>query len=308
MKLFKSIDELVGATPLLELIGIERKYNISSKIFAKLEIFNPTGSIKDRAALQMIFDAEKDGILSEGSTIIEPTSGNTGIGLAAIGVAKGYRVIIVMPDTMSQERIKLMSAYGAEVVLSDGTHGMSGAIKKADDLQKSINNSVIMGQFDNPSNAKAHYTSTGPEILNDTDGNIDCLVCAVGTGGTITGTAKYLKEKIDNIEIIAVEPASSAVLSGEKASSHKIQGIGAGFVPTVLDTSVYDKIITVTDDDAYMRGSEVAKSDGVMVGISSGAALDAAIRYAIDNNDSPKNIVVIFPDSGSRYLSTPEYF
>ena len=308
LKIYNSIDKLVGNTPLLELVGIENKYNLSSKIYAKLEYLNPTGSIKDRAALQMIVDAEKDGKISVGSTIIEPTSGNTGIGLAAIGISRGYKVIIVMPNTMSLERVKLMSAYGAEVVLSDGAKGMPGAIDKANELQKSIEGSVVMGQFDNPSNVKSHYDTTGPEIFSDTNGNIDCFVCAVGTGGTITGTGMYLKEKIKNVEIIAVEPASSAVLSGQHAGAHKIQGIGAGFIPSILDVSVCDKIVTVTDNDAYMRGSEVAKTDGVMVGISSGAALDSAIKYALKNNENPKNIVVIFPDSGSRYLSLPDYY
>lgn len=308
MKIYSKIDQLVGSTPLLELTGIEKKYNLSAKIYAKLEFFNPTGSIKDRAALQMILDAERDGRISSESTIIEPTSGNTGIGLAAIGVSRGYKVIIVMPDTMSEERIALMKAYGAKVVLSDGTKGMNGAITEAEKLCKSIENSVIMGQFNNISNSVAHYETTGPEIVSDTDGDIDALVCCVGTGGTITGTAKYLRENIRCIDIIAVEPDDSPVLSEGRAGSHKIQGIGAGFVPDVLDTNSYDAVMRVSNDDAYKFGREVASTDGVLVGISSGAALAVAVDMAKSSDYENKKIVVIFPDSGSRYLSTENYF
>ncbi len=308
MKIYKSIDELVGNTPLLELKGIEKKYNLSAKIFAKLEYFNPTGSIKDRAALKMITDAEQSGRINSSSTLIEPTSGNTGIGLAAIGVAKGYRVIIVMPDTMSQERIKLMKAYGAQVILSDGSQGMAGAIAKAKELCESIDNAVIMGQFENSSNPVAHYETTGPEILRDTDGMLDYLVCTVGTGGTISGTARYLKENVDGIKVIAVEPESSPVLSGGNSGPHKIQGIGAGFVPEILDINSYDWVDTVSDQEAYNFGCEVSATDGVLVGISSGAALASAVKLAMSSEGKSKNIVVIFPDSGSRYLSTPEYF
>lgn len=302
MRVYKSIDELVGSTPLLNI----SKFSKSTNIYAKLEYFNPAGSIKDRVALQMISDAEASGKLKVGGTIIEPTSGNTGIGLAAIGVSKGYNVIITMPDTMSKERVKMMEAYGAKVMLTNGSLGMRGAIDEAERLSKEISGAVVMGQFISPSNPKAHYNTTGPEIWNDLDGNIDILVAAVGTGGTITGTAKYLKEKNPNINVIAVEPESSAVLSGNKPSAHKIQGIGAGFVPEILDLSLIDEIITVSDADAYKYGIEFAKTEGVLVGISSGAALCAALSVAEKANN--KNIVVILADTGTRYLSTPDYY
>ena len=302
MRVYKSIDELVGSTPLLNI----SKFSKSTNIYAKLEYFNPAGSIKDRVALQMISDAEASGKLKVGGTIIEPTSGNTGIGLAAIGVSKGYNVIITMPDTMSKERVKMMEAYGAKVMLTNGSLGMRGAIDEAERLSKEISGAVVMGQFISPSNPKAHYNTTGPEIWNDLDGNIDILVAAVGTGGTITGTAKYLKEKNPNINVIAVEPESSAVLSGNKPGAHKIQGIGAGFVPEILDLSLIDEIITVSDADAYKYGNEFAKTEGVLVGISSGAALCAALSVAEKANN--KNIVVILADTGTRYLSTPDYY
>ena len=302
MRIYKSIDELVGYTPLLNI----SKFSKRNTIFAKLEYFNPAGSVKDRVALQMITDAEADGKLKTGGTIIEPTSGNTGIGLAAIGVSKGYNVIITMPDTMSKERVKMMEAYGAKVVLTNGSLGMRGAIDEAEKLSREIPGAVVMGQFISPSNPKAHYNTTGPEIWNDLDGNIDILVAAVGTGGTITGTAKYLKEKNPNIKVIGVEPESSAVLSGNKPGAHKIQGIGAGFVPEILDLSLIDEIITVSDADAYKYGNEFAKTEGVLVGISSGAALCAALTVA--EKDNNKNIVVILADTGTRYLSTPDYY
>lgn len=299
-----SMTQLIGHTPLVELTHIEKNYALKAKLLAKVESFNVTGSVKDRAALQMIEDAEEKGVLKKGSTIIEPTSGNTGIGLAAIGTSKGYSVIIVMPDTMSMERRKLMKAYGAEVVLSDGKKGMKGAIQKAKEIASQIENSWIASQFDNASNWKAHYLTTGKEIYEDTDGKVDIFVAGVGTGGTITGVGKYLKEKNEKIQIVAVEPDASAVLSGESAHPHAIQGIGAGFVPSVLDTSIYDEILRITNEQAFQMGKEIAKQEGLLVGISSGAALAAAIEIAKKEENAGKNIVVLLPDSGDRYLST----
>ena len=301
-RIYTSVDQMIGHTPLLELTHIEEQFGLKSKIYAKVEYLNATGSIKDRIARKMILDAEENGTLKKGSVIIEPTSGNTGIGLAAVGTSRGYRVIIVMPDSMSVERRKLMKAYGAELVLSPGKEGMKGAIAKAEELQKEIPGSWIAGQFDNPSNWKAHYETTGPEIYEDTDGKVDYLVAGVGTGGTITGTGKYLKEKNKDVKAIAVEPDSSAVLSGEKSRAHKIQGIGAGFVPSVLDTHIYDQIIRITNEEAFEKGALIGKKEGILVGISSGAALAAALKVAKETEG--KNIVVIFPDSGDRYLST----
>ena len=305
MNIKTSVTELIGNTPLMELKNIEKELNLKAKVVAKVEYFNATGSVKDRVAKEMIEAAEKEGILKEGSTIIEPTSGNTGIGLASIGTSKGYRVVIVMPDTMSIERRKLMKAYGAELVLSEGSKGMKGAIEKASELASTIDNAWIAGQFDNPNNWKAHYKTTGPEIYNDTEGNVDYFVAGVGTGGTITGVGKYLKEQNPNIKVIAVEPDSSAVLSGEASGAHKIQGIGAGFVPKVLDTNIYDGIIRVTNDDAFEMGRHISHVEGILVGISSGAALQAAIELAKKEENAGKTIVVLLPDSGDRYLSTP---
>ncbi len=302
-----SAAELIGNTPLLELAHIEKKYDLKVKLLGKMEYFNATGSIKDRIAKAMIEDAEAKGILKEGSVIIEPTSGNTGIGLASVGTSKGYRVIIVMPDSFSIERRKLIRAYGAEIVLSEGAKGMAGAIAKAEELAKEIPGSFIPAQFDNPANWKAHYETTGPEIWKDTDGKADILVAGVGTGGTITGTGRYLKEKNEKIQVIAVEPASSPVLSKGKSGPHMIQGIGAGFVPKVLDTAIYDEVIRVENDDAIKMGAEIGKSEGVLVGISAGAALWAAIEAAKRPENEGKNIVVILPDSGDRYLSTPMF-
>ena len=302
---YTSADQLIGKTPLLELTHIEKKYNLKAKIIAKLEYFNPAGSVKDRVAKAMLDDAEQKGILKKDSVIIEPTSGNTGIGLACVAAARGYRIIIVMPETMSVERRQLMKAYGAELVLSDGTKGMKGAIEKADELAKEIPNSFIPGQFVNEANPKAHFETTGPEIFEDTDGKVDFFVAGVGTGGTVTGVGKYLKSKLPDIKIVAVEPKSSAVLSTGVAGPHKIQGIGAGFVPKVLDTSVYDEIIPVENDDAFAMGKEVGKNEGVLVGISSGAALWAAIEIAKRPENEGRNIVFLFPDTGDRYLSTP---
>ena len=303
--IYTSADELIGKTPLLELTHIEKKYGLKAKIFAKLEYFNPAGSVKDRIAKAMIDDAEEKGLLKEGSVIIEPTSGNTGIGLASVAAARGYRIIIVMPETMSVERRQIMKAYGAELVLTDGAKGMKGAIEKADELAKEIPNSFVPGQFVNKANPKAHFETTGPEIFEDTDGNVDFFVAGVGTGGTITGTGKYLKSKLPNVKVVAVEPKSSAVLSTGAAGPHKIQGIGAGFVPKVLDTAVYDEIIPVENDDAFAMGKEVGRNEGVLVGISSGAALWAAVELAKRPENKGKNIVVLFPDTGDRYLSTP---
>ena len=296
--------QLIGNTPLLELAHIEKKYDLKARLLGKMEYLNATGSIKDRIALAMIEDAEEKGILKEGSVIIEPTSGNTGIGLASVGTSKGYRVIIVMPETFSIERRKLIRAYGAEIVLSDGKKGMNGAIAKAKELSAEIPDSFIPSQFDNPINWKAHYETTGPEIWNDTDGKVDILVAGVGTGGTITGTGKYLKKMNPDVKVVAVEPASSPVLSGGNAGPHAIQGIGAGFIPKVLDTSIYDEIITVKNEDAIKTGAQFGKNEGVLVGISSGAALWASIQLAMREENAGKNIVVILPDSGDRYLST----
>ena len=304
-KIYNSAAELVGKTPLVEFKNIEKELGIKAKIFAKLEYFNPAGSVKDRIAKAMIEDAEKTGKLKKGSVIIEPTSGNTGIGLASIAAAKGYRIIIVMPETMSVERRQLMKAYGAELVLTDGALGMKGAIAKAEELEKEIPNAIVAGQFVNPANPKAHFDTTGPEIYEDTDGKVDIFVAGVGTGGTITGTGKYLKSKNPKIKVVAVEPATSAVLSTGVAGAHKIQGIGAGFVPAVLDTKVYDEIIPVSNEDAFKYGKLVGKKEGVLVGISSGAALAAAVNLASREENAGKNIVVLLPDTGDRYLSTP---
>ncbi len=300
-----SVDRLIGHTPLLELTNIEKSLDLKARIVAKLEYFNPAGSVKDRVALAMINDAEERGALRPGSVIIEPTSGNTGIGLAAVAAARGYRTIIVMPDTMSVERRRLMAAYGAELVLTDGKLGMKGAIARADELAAEIPNSFIPGQFVNPANPEAHFKTTGPEIYEDTDGHVDYFVAGVGTGGTITGVGRYLKSKNPDVRIVAVEPATSAVLSTGVAGAHKIQGIGAGFVPDALDTSIYDEIITVEDDDAFAAGRLIGHTAGVLVGISSGAALWAAIKLAQRPEAAGKTIVVLFPDTGDRYLSTP---
>lgn len=303
-KIYKSVDEIIGSTPLLELTHLEELYSLKAKIFAKLEFLNPGGSIKDRAAKNMIDDAEAKGLLRKGSVIIEPTSGNTGIGLALVSVSRGYRCVIVMPDSMSVERIKMMEALGAEVVLTDGAKGMSGAIQKAEELSKNIPGSFVAGQFENFANAEAHIKTTGPEIYADTDGDVDYFVSAVGTGGTITGTGRYLKEKIPHIKVVAVEPESSPVLSKGIAGKHGIQGIGAGFVPDVLDTGIYDKIITVTDDEAFETGKIMAQKEGVLCGISSGAAVKAALRLASEEENEGKKIVVILPDTADRYMST----
>lgn len=304
MKIFKSADELIGHTPLMEFTNIEKEFQLKAKILAKLESFNPAGSSKDRVAKAMIDDAEQRGILKPDSVIIEPTSGNTGIGLASVAAARGYRIIIVMPETMSIERRQLMKAYGAELVLSDGAKGMTGAITKAEELAKEIPNSFIPGQFVNPANSYAHKSTTGPEIWNDTDGKVDIFVAGVGTGGTITGVGEYLKEKNQNIKIVAVEPKSSAVLSTGVPGSHEIQGIGAGFVPEVLNTEIYDEIIAVDNEDAFATGRIIGRKEGVLVGISSGAAMWAAIELAKRPENAGKNIVVLLPDTGDRYLST----
>ena len=304
-KIYTSADQLIGHTPLLELTHIEKKENLNAHILAKLEYFNPAGSVKDRIAKGMIDDAEAKGALKPGSVIIEPTSGNPGIGLASVAAARGYRIIIVMPETMSVERRQLMKAYGAELVLTEGAKGMKGAIAKADELAKEIPNSFVAGQFVNPANPKAHYETTGPEIWADTDGKVDFFVAGVGTGGTITGTGKFLKEKNPAVKVVAVEPKTSAVLSTGIAGSHKIQGIGAGFVPDVLDTKIYDEIIPVDNDDAFAVGKEMGHREGVLVGISSGAALWAAIELAKRPENAGKTIVVLLPDTGDRYLSTP---
>lgn len=304
MKVYKSVTDLIGHTPLLELVRTENVNNLEAKIFAKLEYFNPAGSVKDRVAKAMIEDAEKKGILKPDSVIIEPTSGNTGIGLASVSASKGYRLIITMPETMSIERRNLMKAYGAEVVLTDGSMGMTGAIKKAEELAKEIPNSFIPSQFSNPSNPKAHLETTGVEIWEDTDGEVDIFVSAVGTGGTISGTGAYLKSKNPDIKVVAVEPAGSPVISGGRAGSHKIQGIGAGFIPETLDMNVFDEVITVRDDDAFRQGREVVRNEGVLVGISSGAVIWTAIELAKRPENKGKNIVVLLPDTGERYLST----
>lgn len=304
-KIYTSADQLIGNTPLLELTHIEEANKLEAKILAKLEYFNPAGSVKDRIAKAMIDDAEKKGLLNKDSVIIEPTSGNTGIGLASVAAARGYRIIIVMPETMSVERRQLMAAYGAELVLTEGAKGMKGAIARADELAKEIPNSFIPGQFVNPANPEAHRESTGPEIWADTDGKVDIFVAGVGTGGTVTGVGSYLKSKNPDVKVVAVEPASSPVLSTGVAGAHKIQGIGAGFVPDVLDTGVYDEIITVSNEDAFATGKEIGKKEGVLVGISSGAAVQAAIELAKRPENKGKTIVALLPDTGDRYLSTP---
>lgn len=303
-RIFTSADQLIGKTPLLELTHIENNLNLDAKILAKLEYFNPAGSVKDRVAKAILDDAEKSGKLTKESVIIEPTSGNTGIGLAAVAAARGYRLIITMPETMSVERRTLMTAYGAELVLTEGSKGMKGAIEKAEELHRQIDGSFIAGQFVNPANPQAHIDTTGPEIYEDTDGDVDIFVSAVGTGGTLTGVGEYLKSKNPQIKVVAVEPASSPVLSGGKAGPHKIQGIGAGFIPDVLNTEIYDEIITITNEDAFETARLIGKTEGVLVGISSGAALFAAITLAKRSENKGKNIVVILPDTGARYLSS----
>lgn len=305
--IYTSVTQLIGRTPLLELTHIETQYCLEAKILAKLEYLNPAGSIKDRVALAMIEDAERSGKLKAGSVIIEPTSGNTGIGLASVATAKGYRCIIVMPDTMSEERRKFIKAYGAELVLTDGSKGMAGAIAKAEELAKEIPDSFIPGQFTNPENAAMHFATTGPEIYADTDGKVDIVVIGAGTGGTITGIGQYLKLKNPKIQVVAVEPASSPVLSGGKAGAHGLQGIGAGFIPEILDTKVYDQVIPVSDENAYEKGRLIGQMEGILVGITSGAALHAAMELAKKEENRNKNIVVVFPDSGDRYLSTPMF-
>ena len=304
-KIYTSADQLIGKTPLLELTHLEKKYDLQAKLVAKLEYFNPAGSVKDRIAKAMIDEAEASGRLQPGSVIIEPTSGNTGIGLASVAAARGYRIIIVMPETMSVERRQLMKAYGAELVLTDGAKGMKGAIAKADELAKEIPNSFIPGQFVNAANPQAHYDTTGPEIYADTDGQVDYFVAGVGTGGTVTGVGRYLKEKNPAVKVVAVEPKSSAVLSTGVAGSHKIQGIGAGFVPQVLDTKIYDEIIPVENEDAFAVGKEIGKAEGILVGISAGAAVWAAIQLAKRPENAGKTIVILLQDTGDRYLSTP---
>ena len=304
-RIFTSADQLIGHTPLMELTNIEKKHGLKARLLAKLEYFNPAGSVKDRIAKAMIDDAEAKGLLKPGSVIIEPTSGNTGIGLASVAAARGYRIIIVMPETMSVERRQIMKAYGAELVLTEGAKGMKGAIVKAEELSREIPNSFIPGQFVNPANPKAHFETTGPEIFDDTDGKVDIFVAGVGTGGTVTGVGQYLKSRNPSVKVVAVEPKSSAVLSTGVAGPHKIQGIGAGFVPDVLDTKVYDEIIPVTNEDAFAAGKEIGRSEGVLVGISSGAALWAGIDLAKRPENAGKTIVVLLPDTGDRYLSTP---
>ena len=303
--IYRGFLDLIGNTPLVEVANLEKAYNLKAKVLVKLEYRNPAGSVKDRIAQAMIEDAEKKGSLKEGSVIIEPTSGNTGIGLAAIAAAKGYRAILTMPETMSVERRNILKAYGAEIVLTEGSKGMKGAIAKAEELAKEIEGSFIPGQFDNPANPKVHYETTGPEIWRDTDGKVDAFVAGVGTGGTVTGTGKYLKEQNPDVKVVAVEPASSPVLSQGKAGAHKIQGIGAGFVPKVLDTAVYDEIITVENDDAFAASKELTKKEGILTGISSGAALYAALQLAQRLEFEGKTIVALLPDSGDRYYSTP---
>lgn len=307
MKVYNNISELIGNTPLLRLNVIEKALGLEAKIYAKVESFNPAGSAKDRVGLAMIKDAEDKGLLKPGATIIEPTSGNTGIGLAAAAASRGYKVILTMPDTMSIERRNLLKAYGAEVVLTEGAKGMAGSIEKANELASSIDGSFIPGQFDNKANAKIHYETTGPEIYRDLDGDVDFFVAGVGTGGTITGTGRYLKEKIEGVKVVAVEPAKSPLLSEGKAGPHGLQGIGANFVPSILDTDVYDEIITVSDEDAYDKGRMVASKEGFLVGITAGAALHAAIELAKRSENKGKTIVALFPDTGDRYLSTPMF-
>ena len=302
--IYTSVEQLIGKTPLVELTNIEKKYDLKAKLLGKVEFFNPGGSVKDRVAKAMLDDAEERGVLTKDSVIIEPTSGNTGIGLALMSVARGYRCIIVMPDTMSMERRMLMKAYGAELVLTEGAKGMAGAIAKAEELAKEIPHSFIPGQFENPANAKAHYLTTGPEIYEDTDGNVDIFVAGVGTGGTLTGTGRFLKEQKPSIKVVAVEPSTSAVLSGKPAGAHGLQGIGAGFIPGVLDTSIYDEIIPVTNEEAFGCGKMMGRTEGILIGISAGAALFAAIELAKKEENAGKNIVVLLPDTGDRYLST----
>lgn len=302
--IYTSVEQLIGKTPLVELNNIEKKYDLKARLFGKMEFLNPGGSVKDRVAKAMLDDAEERGILTKESVIIEPTSGNTGIGLALMSVARGYRCIIVMPDTMSMERRMLMKAYGAELVLTEGAKGMAGAIAKAEELAKEIPHSFIPGQFENPANAKAHFMTTGPEIYEDLDGNVDIFVAGVGTGGTLTGTGRYLKEQKADIKVVAVEPKDSAVLSGKPAGPHGLQGIGAGFIPGVLDTSIYDEIVCVSNEEAYAYGKMMGRTEGVLVGISAGAALFAAIELAKKEENAGKNIVVLLPDTGDRYLST----
>lgn len=303
-KIYKSVDGLIGNTPLMEVCNLEKKYNVKASVLAKLEYLNPAGSIKDRAAKQMIDDAEAEGRLTEGGTIIEPTSGNTGIGIASIAASRGYKAIIVMPDTMSVERINTIKAYGAEVILTPGSLGMNGAVEKAEEIKASTPNSIIAGQFVNPSNPKAHILTTAPEIWEDTDGKVDILVAGVGTGGTVTGIGEYLKEKNPDIKIVAVEPMKSRLLSGEKPGPHGLQGIGANFIPAVLNTKIYDEIFPVNEEDAFRLAREMGKYEGILVGISSGAALYAAFEIAGREENKGKNIVVILPDTGDRYLST----
>lgn len=306
-KIYNSVDELIGKTPLVRVNKIEKKYDLKAKILVKLELFNPAGSVKDRVALSMINEAEKSGALKKGSTIIEPTSGNTGIGLCSLAAARGYRTIIVMPETMSVERRLLMKAYGAEIVLSEGAKGMKGAIAKAEELHKEIPDSIIAGQFVNPANPKIHRNTTGPEIFEDTDGEVDIFVAGVGTGGTVTGVGEYLKSKKQSVKVVAVEPDSSPVLSEGKPGAHKIQGIGAGFVPDVLNTDIYDEIIRIKNEDAFAYSREIGKTEGVLVGISSGAALAAAVELAQRKENEGKTIVALLPDTGERYLSTDLY-
>ena len=305
MAVYKGFTEIIGKTPLVEIVNVEKAHDLKATVLVKLEYRNPAGSVKDRAALYMIKDAEEKGLLKEGSVIIEPTSGNTGIGLAAIAAARGYRAILTMPETMSVERRNILKAYGAEIVLTEGSKGMKGAIAKAEELAKEIEGAFIPGQFDNPANAQAHYETTGPEIWEDTEGKVDFFVAGVGTGGTITGTGKFLKEKNANVKVVAVEPASSPVLSEGTAGAHKMQGIGAGFVPSVLDTRIYDEIIKVENEDAFAASKELTKKEGILTGISSGAALHAGIELAKRPENEGKTIVVLLPDSGDRYYSTP---
>lgn len=302
--IYTSVDQLIGKTPLMELTRLEQHFGLKAKLLAKLESFNPAGSVKDRVALQMINDGEEQGLLTPDSVIVEPTSGNTGIGLAAVAAARGYRCIIVMPDTMSMERRKLMTAYGAELVLTNGKLGMKGAIEKAEDLAKEIPHALVMGQFINPSNPKAHFNTTGPEIWEDTEGNVDLFVAGIGTGGTVSGTGEYLKSKNQDLKIIGIEPADSAVLSGKQAGSHGLQGIGAGFIPQVLNTEIYDEILPVTTKEAYEAARLLGKKEGILTGISSGAALHGAIQAAKKEENEGKTIVVLLPDTGDRYLST----
>lgn len=306
-RIFTSADQLIGHTPLLELCGIQKKLGLSAHLLAKVEFFNPAGSVKDRVARSMLDDAEARGLISPGSVIIEPTSGNTGIGLASVAAARGYRMIIVMPDSMSIERRKIMQAYGAELVLTPGAQGMSGAIARANEIAAEMPGSIVAGQFSNPANPRAHIETTGPEIFEDTDGQVDIFVAGVGTGGTITGVGQYLRSKLPKVRIVAVEPQSSAVLSGEPAGKHGIQGIGAGFIPEVLDTTVYDEIIKISNEDAYKYGRMIGRTEGLLVGISSGAALAAAVELARREENSGKNIVLLLPDTGDRYLSTPMF-